>query len=264
MKSLAAKTTYCTLLILSMLCYAQSTPNVAPKHYEMNWQKAAPVFGAAFVFSGVGWYFKSDIEPFTPAEIAGLNAASINRIDRPVTGYWSPSAADASDLLRSTLVAAPLAMLLFPQVQKEWLAYGTMYLEALSIAGGIALFTKGVFRRTRPFAYNAEVPQKEKLTEYARESFVSGHAAIAFASAVFLAQTVSDFYPDSPYKKWVWGVGMLAAATVAGLRVASGNHFYSDVFAGGLIGAAAGYGVPVWHRRRGQRTTGLSFVFTLR
>jgi membrane-associated phospholipid phosphatase len=264
MKNQAAKTIYCTLLILSMLCVAQPAQDVAPKQYKMNWQKAAPVFGAAFVFSGVGWHFKNEIKPFTPEEIAGLNAASINPLDRPATGFWSPSAASASDFLRSTLLAAPLAMLLFPPAQKEWFTYGTMYLEALSIAGGIALLTKGVFRRTRPFAYNAEAPQKEKLTEYARESFVSGHAAIAFASAVFLGKTVSDFFPESPYKKWVWGVGILTAATVAGLRVASGNHFYTDVLAGGLLGAAAGYAVPVWHRQRGQRTTGLSFVFTLR
>ncbi len=233
------------------------------QRYDVKWQQAAPMFGAAVVLAAMGWYLRTETKPFTTNELSALSSANINSFDRAVVDNWSPSADKASDLLRNVLLIVPAALMLFENNGNDWLSTGVMYLEALSLASGSALFIKGVMRRPRPYTYNPEVPDLIKQTVDARSSFVSGHATVAFASAVFLATTFMEFYFDSPMRYWVWGISLLAAATVSGLRVAAGQHFYSDVIAGGVLGAAVGYAVPRWHRKPTQQAAGLSLTISL-
>ena len=53
-----------------------------------------------------------------------------------------------------------------------------------------------------------------------------------------------QYFPDSPWKIPVISASYLLAATTAGLRLASGNHFFTDVLCGAVVGSAIGYLVP--------------------
>ena len=65
-------------------------------------------------------------------------------------------------------------------------------------------------------------------------SFPSGHTAVAFASASYLAQRYGANGPVDP--RWLYG-----AATLTGIaRVQADRHHWQDVVAGGALGWAAG------------------------
>ncbi|HKP94246.1 MAG TPA: phosphatase PAP2 family protein, partial [Fibrobacteria bacterium] len=56
-------------------------------------------------------------------------------------------------------------------------------------------------------------------------------------------------HPDSEYQGLIWAGSLGAATAVAGLRVAAGRHFLSDVAAGAAIGSLFGWGFPYLHLR---------------
>ena len=117
---------------------------------------------------------------------------------------------------------------------RRWVAVGA---AALAAGLGIAIFVnlKKSTGRRRPCVFEPHC--WATLLPPDQFSFPSGHTITAFAVAVSL----SRFYPDL-------AAGLLfCAASVAGSRILLGMHFLSDVIAGGLLGAALGYGsVLLW------------------
>lgn len=105
-------------------------------------------------------------------------------------------------------------------------------------------FAKTTFQRPRPF-YDSELA-KGTTREDDRFSFFSGHASHAFtfagySSAMVLAE--SDYAAGG----YVYTLGALsAAAVVARARAVDGQHNWSDVVAGGLVGLTTG--VLMQHR----------------
>ena len=70
---------------------------------------------------------------------------------------------------------------------------------------------------------------------------------MAFAAASFATTTYFAYHPESPWKWAVAGSSFALAGTTALLRVASGNHFPSDVLSGAAIGSLIGWLVPSLH-----------------
>lgn len=92
------------------------------------------------------------------------------------------------------------------------------------------------------FQYLADRPRPETvrlvLTSPNFPAFPSGHAAIVFAAAVFIA-----FYTRRPSR---WLPALTLAALIATSRVYLGHHYPTDVLAGGVLGGslgAASYGL---------------------
>ncbi|MGB6121102.1 MAG: phosphatase PAP2 family protein, partial [Bacteroidota bacterium] len=100
--------------------------------------------------------------------------------------------------------------------------------------------------------YNENVPVEEKLHTNAKRSFFSGHTTISFSSAVFLSKVYGDYFPDSKWKPYIWGVSLGIAAAVGYLRIAAGKHFLTDVLVGALVGGAIGYLIPKIHETSGN------------
>ena len=76
------------------------------------------------------------------------------------------------------------------------------------------------------------------------DSFVSGHTTMSFAAAAFTTFMFCQYFPDSPWKIPVITASFTAAAVTGGLRIASGNHFVTDVLAGAGLGSVIGFLVP--------------------
>jgi membrane-associated phospholipid phosphatase len=68
-------------------------------------------------------------------------------------------------------------------------------------------------------------------------SFPSGHSSLSFAMAVVAV----DHFEDH---RWVPWVAYPLAGAIAGSRITSGHHFFSDVAAGTFIGFAVGRYLP--------------------
>jgi len=126
-----------------------------------------------------------------------------------------------------------------------------MLAETLGLAYSADALVKSLVTRYRPYAYSSPPPSDIGSGDIA-SSFPSRHATLAFASAVFAGTVFDSTHPDSPYRALVWGGGLGLAAGICALRIASGDHFPSDVVAGAALGAGIGFLVPYLHRTRAE------------
>lgn len=147
-----------------------------------------------------------------------------------------------------TLAVSLLSPLIFAAVpQNEWLNIGMMYGETLLIANGIKEWLKILVNRPRPYMYFDGYPQDKVEDGDWNCSFPSGHTTMAFAGAAFTSYLFNLYYPDSSWKFAVTGISFGVAALTGVLRMASGNHFFTDVLTGALIGTISGFAVPYMH-----------------
>ena len=128
--------------------------------------------------------------------------------------------------------------------------YGLMYFETVAMTYGLKELAKNLVLRERPYVYeiNGGKAPKEEFSngDYCR-SFPSGHTALAFASATFLAMVMGFDDADSPWRIPVFVGSYAVALGVAASRILSGNHYITDVLVGALIGTACGAVVPLMH-----------------
>lgn len=131
----------------------------------------------------------------------------------------------------------------------EWLTIGIMYTETLLFANGIKEWIKLLVYRTRPYMYFDGYPQDKVIDGDWNCSFPSGHTTLAFSGAAFTTILFCQYFPDSKWKYAVAGASFGLAALTGALRMASGNHFLSDVIVGAVIGTACGLAVPSLHTK---------------
>ena len=144
-------------------------------------------------------------------------------------------------------MATPAIFAVMPN--KEWFTIGTMYVETMLIANGIKEWTKLLVYRARPYMYFDNYPQDKVDDGDWNCSFPSGHTTLAFAGAAFTTMVFCQCFPESKWKYAVAGASFGLAAITGGLRMASGNHFFTDVLVGAVIGTAVGFTVPYLHTK---------------
>ncbi len=190
--------------------------------------------------------------------------------DAWAAGNYSPVASNISTVLAALEVAAPALAdgtgffrntLPFEEAWTDMVLYG----EALSYSCALSVAFKFFAVHPRPLYFNGQAPLSTRTAWDTRSSFFSTHTTAAFAAAVFGSTTFQARHPDSPLVPWIWGGALSAATAVAALRVASGEHYPSDVVVGAAVGSLCGYLVPLWHRHRadapkaGSSETGQGF-----
>lgn len=144
-------------------------------------------------------------------------------------------------------LATPLMFAALPS--NEWLTLGTMYTETLLFAYGIKEWTKLLVYRARPYMYFDGYPQDKVDDGDWNCSFPSGHTTFAFAGAAFTTMVFCQCFPESKWRYAVAGGAFGLAAATGALRMASGNHFLTDVLVGAVIGTACGFAVPYMHTK---------------
>jgi membrane-associated phospholipid phosphatase len=223
-------------------------PTFAQSPYQLKTSREVTLMGIGAVSLGASVALSHSIEPLTQTEISTLSPDAINALDRKAVYRWSSSADRLSDgTLAGNLALAGLLTIGTKPMRQDIKTVGVMFIETMLIANGIERTVKGVTQRTRPFVYNPSAPLDEKLTRDARQSFFSGHATNAFATAMFTSEVFRHYFPHSKLKPVVW-VGSLGLATAtAVLRYEGGLHYPSDLLAGAAFGSLVGWGIPKLH-----------------
>ncbi len=131
----------------------------------------------------------------------------------------------------------------------ELTTLGVMLAESYLTGYGIRNIIKSTVRRPRPYMYTGKWEEKHLEDGDFTLSFPSGHTTDAFMGATFLSYTFWKYYPESKFRIPVIAASYTLAATTGFLRVASGNHFMTDVLAGAALGTAVGFLVPFVHEK---------------
>jgi membrane-associated phospholipid phosphatase len=110
--------------------------------------------------------------------------------------------------------------------------------EAVSISLVLMQVAKFTVARTRPDAWAGS----GSVTANSRMSFFAGHSSTSFAIAAAGTQ-VLRMRGRSGWK-WYAAISFVTAAATGMFRVASDNHWFTDVVSGAVIGTAVGLSVP--------------------
>ncbi|MDR0909746.1 MAG: phosphatase PAP2 family protein [Spirochaetaceae bacterium] len=214
-------------------------------------------------------FLPSQLIEARPPSLAGFGSiSSIDKFDAAMTPFAFNKGLDTAGDVMQIAGMALSAIALIPGLQhwnesggmtgsRGWdsvLTFGAMYAEAFMLTAGTKDLLKLAVRRYRPYTHYGNgsspyIPAGEEDDYYL--SFPSGHSAYAFMSASFLsAYMLWDWEESGGDAKWKWPViigSYLLAGTVAGLRIAAGAHYMTDVLAGAAIGSLYGWLVPVLH-----------------
>jgi hypothetical protein len=174
------------------------------------------------------------------AECAPCESASLPGIDRWVVGANSSAARAGSDiLLAGVVVGSAIASVTGEGMDRERArGNAAVFVNAAVWSTAASQWLKLAFHRERPVMYTADAPAAAGDPDN-RESFPSGHATLAFATAT--AYAVMAERQHLPHAGRNTALLYIGATGVAALRVAGGRHFPTDVLAGAALGAAVGW-----------------------
>ena len=174
------------------------------------------------------------------------NLENVNGFDAKLAHPYNHTVDKISDGLLISSFALPLT--LAGADNSEWLKCFTMYAETMLLAQGIKESIKLAVYRPRPYMYFEGWPEKDVLEEHDwANSFVSGHSTMSFAAATFTSYVFWNYFPDSPWRFAVAAGSYGLCCTVAGMRIAAGCHFPTDVLCGAVLGTSMGFLVPWLH-----------------
>ena len=230
------------LIINCIICsaYAQNS-------YSLNSTRESIIFTGGISLGITDLLLINDTKPISVEELNSLSIDNINSFDRATALNFSSSAGSWSDALLYTTILSPLLLTTSSKAQNNIGPYLTMYLQNTLTAFSISHLSKATTGRFRPYTYNEQAPGEKRMAADSRLSFFSGHATLAFASAVFLSVTFSKYHPDSKLKPVVWGTSLIAASLVGYLRYSAGSHFPTDIIAGAVVGSVIGFLFPLIH-----------------
>jgi membrane-associated phospholipid phosphatase len=124
--------------------------------------------------------------------------------------------------------------------------------ESAAVSAAVVQGLKYVTARKRPFVRygTGETSGTFRVdSEETRLGFPSGHTALAASASFALATTAT--IEESKAAPWFWAGAAVATVSTASLRIIAEKHYFTDVAAGALIGAASGVVFPLLHRRGG-------------
>ncbi len=176
------------------------------------------------------------------AQDGEYNRDGVNAFDRSLMRPYSKSLDVTASALEVATLLTPAVMLAAP-VQDYW-KIALVYGETIALAYGVKELCKRVVSRPRPYMYFAGAPQSKIDDGDWDDSFISGHATLSFAAATFTTYMFCQYFQDSPYKALVMAASYSLATATSCLRLASGNHFLTDVLCGAAVGSAIGFLVP--------------------
>ena len=235
---------------LFITSYAQSP-------YELRTGRELTLLGAGVASLGASAALGHTIDPLTQAEINALNYADVNKIDRRAIYQYSTTADRLSDLTLAGSIALTGALALGTKpMRQDAKTVAVMYVETMLITNGVKGFVKATSQRTRPFVYNPAAPLDQKMERDARQSFFSGHASNAFATAVFTSEVFRHYFPHSKLKPVVWVGSLGLASATAVLRYEAGLHYPTDLLAGAAFGSLVGWGIPTLHEVKNRSALG--------
>lgn len=228
-------------IMCMLVCLINSISAQEKDVFTLDWTTDSILLGSAAAVNAAGFL----LEDKTLSEMPGLlSVDTINTFDRWSAFPYSKPLDITSDILQYASFLLPAV--LFTTDMDQWITIGVMYAESALLSYGLKNFGKAAVTRYRPYNYFTGAPVTED-NDF-QKSFPSGHTTMAFTGAAFASYTFSQYFPDSKWKIPIIAGSYVFAGTTAALRITGGNHFFSDVLAGAVIGTLSGFLIPYLHK----------------
>jgi len=188
------------------------------------------IFAESIVHTGVNLLYNDHLNQVR----AGGNSWKVGLIDNAARTSYNGRTAHISDgMSLGTALAAGMVTFALPKNQQT--QYIQLAVQNVWITANITQTVKMLALRNRPYT---QVPGFVSTKTDDHFSFFSGHSAIT-ATAATTAILMALNQPNIPTwgKAAAYTAGGLALTT-AGLRIAAGKHYPSDVVTGILVGVA--------------------------
>ncbi len=218
------------------------------------------LLGASALTFGSSYLYIKKIGSFKDYDDFTYDKDDINSLDRRFARKYNRN-------LNHLGTAAVTSLYLFPAVvygteclggnmdMQDALTTLAMYAESAFITNTVKNLMKMAVHRVRPYMYFDDFPEDKVDDNDFQFSFPSGHTIDAFMNATFLSYTFCKYYPESRYRAPIIAASYGVAAVTGALRMASGNHFLTDVLGGAAMGTAIGFAVPFLHTFAARKTT---------
>jgi len=239
------------IIILLFLPYSGNTQDAEHRQeqiYKFDWKKGLIIVGSGVGLSILGQISTNNVNPSTIAEINALDPMDVIGFDRGAITNDSETARNISDVILYSSLSLPVVAYFLPKCRFEGVSIGLMAVETLLLTNGVTNITKGLVRRTRPLAYNADNSIEERISSSSRLSFFSGHTSVTTAMSFLVGSVIIDVHPNMKNKYLVWTAATVIPASIAYFRFEGGKHFPTDVIGGYLVGGAIGYLIPKFHK----------------
>jgi membrane-associated phospholipid phosphatase len=241
------------ILLLSTATAQAEDTNHSP--YEVNLVLDLGITIGGLTICGLPRLFVE--EYIEPACGLDCDPDDVNALDRTVIGNYSETAVTISDFGAGAAWVLPHLLgaidVLVTSPSDGWTGYGKdalVIIETLSVTLAANNLLNFLVLRPRPLVYDENVSDDHRLMGDSALSFPSGHTAGAFAMATAYSRLFMLRHPDSPMVIPMW-IGTYALATTTGvLRTTGGDHFWTDVIAGAVMGVGFGLLIPWLHERK--------------
>ncbi|MCK5370082.1 MAG: phosphatase PAP2 family protein [Cyclobacteriaceae bacterium] len=224
--------------------------------YNLDFHNEIPfiIAGTASMTYGLLMQSSNNTLPFNENELNQLDRLDVNSFDRPATYNWDTNAQKTSDILRTGIIILPIIFLTNHHTRSDFGSLLVMGLEVGAITYGITTGVKHTFNRTRPLAYNENVPLDERTSPNTRLSYFSGHASFTASFSFYIAKVMNDYHPNmkTGYKIAIWSFSAAIPIATGYLRVKGGRHFPTDTISGVVFGAFVGWLIPELHKKKDE------------
>ena len=203
------------------------------------------VFGTELALLSTDFLLEHKFLENSPYQGEIFSKDDINSLDRFFMQSYSSNLDKAGTVFQFASLLTPAVLMAAPM--EEWCTIGVMYAESVFLSYGLKELAKNLVNRPRPYMYFDGAPEKDIEEGDWNKSFFSGHTTLSFTGATFASYVFSKYFPDSNMKVPVIVGSYAFATTTAILRMASGNHFFTDVLTGAVVGTLSGFLVPYFH-----------------
>ncbi len=184
-----------------------------------------------------------------------LDKSSINALDRFFMNPYDDNLNLASNIAVATATSLPfiltgITVYNTTHSTQELLTDALICAQTMAMTHSVGHFVKNSFSRRRPYMYYDSLGPDNKIynSEEWTISFFSAHTAMAFASATCTSYIFWQYDTEPLHRTLYTTAAYSVAATVGALRVASGNHFFTDAITGAVTGTLIGYLIPSIHK----------------
>ena len=228
--------------IASMPVPAPTPEERALPAFRLNLALDLPALGALTTLT-VTRLFRHGVADCAPR----CDRKDVNAFDRVTAGYWNTRWQAAGDAGLYGILGGAALVLAVDEGPANGLNDAVVVTESIMAAAATSSIHTLAANRPRPFLYGDKAPLDARTGANGAMSFLSGHAAVGFATATSLFIAERRLHPDSAGPWIVLGIGSGVATFISVARTMGGNHFITDNAFGALAGVSMGVMFPALH-----------------